>query len=679
MNNKERYWEGWQKCCEYAEKTFSVELKKDITKNYEMYRYFKPAELIYTLTEMIKQGSYKNITVEIIDRFVREFNNTPDLAAGLLLVDEIVDTIKKSDSGKIMSTKFTRPKTRNNKRKIVDQTVTPALLVTNVPHLTWADRKSNLWKAHVDWTVKGIWQTLFEERDRDEKIKELRAVKWTEPIQKDIVNRFFTELDFIENIDKKYSSDFTPLVKDNYGGLNNLTLHQQVVGYYATKSSLIDLGDTGVGKTVSALATVALKNTKRNLIICPKSLIDNDQWKETIKNMFNNAVVFEQKDALASKFKFPRGKRSFYLLSYQTASRSSGAKVLHKLRKENIDYLILDEGQRVKIRDKEKLSRCRARVENMLTKIRKVKKIDILMLTATPVVNTVYEAKSLLQLITGKKFKDVSNFNSTNNLVKMHVKLKEFSIRYEKEYPVKLTDKNVQCNAFLKLQPHRRLLIDVGFLGMDQIALTEAKLPMIIDEINKLPKDEKVIMFTKFVTGMTDVLAEELERNNISHTFFTGSRKEGLAEELGAEFFNGSQVLIASSAVAEGIDKLQDYCSNIWFVGHGWTHTERQQVVGRVYRTGQKKPVTIINFLAKINDFDYDQRVKIDRIDTKEIYHDMIVNGEYPDDYIVGKKYKWKKVIDSIIAGEKVVGEKVLNTGMLRVLKKRQKKLKRKK
>ena len=57
----------------------------------------------------------------------------------------------------------------------------------------------------------------------------------------------------------------------------------------------------------------------------------------------------------------------------------------------------------------------------------------------------------------------------------------------------------------------------------------------------------------------------------------------------------------------------------------------------------------------------------------------MIVNGEYPDDYIVGKKYKWKKVIDSIIAGEKVVGEKVLNTGMLRVLKKRQKKLKRKK
>ena len=674
-NNKEQYWKGWEKCCDWTEKDFVFELKESLKKNFEMYQYFSTADLIYTFMEMVKHGSYRNITIEIIQRFVREFKDAPDLPAGIKLVDDIVDAIRHTQDGKIMTTALAKPPAPKGKRKIMDQTVTPKLLVTNVPHLSWNEKNSELWNAHVDWTVKGIWQTLFEEQDRTKKIDELRAVKWTEPIQLEIVDRFFDELEFKENIASHYPSDFTPLVKDNYGVTHNLTWHQQVIGYYATRSGLLDIGDTGVGKTAAALTAVALNNTMRNLIICPKSLIVNNQWRNFIRNMFKDAVIFEQKDALKKDFKLPRGKRVFYLLSYQTASRSSGRTVLRKLQ--DIDYLILDEGQRVKIRDEDKLSRCRARIENMLTKIRKIRKINVLMLTATPVVNTVHEAKSLLQLITGKKFKDVSNFNSVYNLVKMHVKLKEFSIRYEKVYPVDISSKDICCSANLQLAPHRRLLTDIGFLGMDQIALSEAKMPKIIEEINRTPANEKIILFTKYVTGMVDVMAEELERNNISYTFFTGTRKEGLDEGLGAEFFNGSRVLIASSAVAEGIDKIQDHCNNVWFVGHGWTSTERQQVIGRVYRTGQRKPVSIVNFVAKINDYDYDQRVKIDRIDTKQMYHDMIVNGEYPDDYIKNKQEKWSAVVTDLIAGEKVSGQRVLATGMIHVLKKRQRRLRK--
>jgi superfamily II DNA or RNA helicase len=675
-NNKEQHWKDWEKCCNWTEKDFVFELKESLKKNFEVYhKYFTTNMLTFTIMEMVKHGSYRNISVAIIERFVREFKNTPDLPSGIKLVDDIADAIRHTQDGQIMTTVLVKPPAPKGKRKILDQTVTPKLLVTNVPHLSWNEKNSDLWNAHVDWTVKGIWQTLFEEQDRTKKIDELRAVKWTEPIQLEIVDRFFDELEFKENIASHYPSDFTSLVKDNYGVTHNLTWHQQVIGYYATRSGLLDIGDTGVGKTAAALTAVALNDTMRNLIICPKALIANNQWRNFIRNMFKDAVIFEQKDALKKDFKFPSGKRVFYLLSYQTASRSSGSTVLRKLQ--NIDYLILDEGQRVKIRDEDKVSRCRARIENMLTKIRKVRKINVLMLTATPIVNTVYEAKSLLQLITGEKFKDVSNFNSTYNLVKMHVKLKEFSIRYEKVYPVDISSKDICCSANLQLAPHRRLLNDIGFLGMDQIALVEAKMAKIIEEINRTPANEKIILFTKYVTGMIDVMSEELAKNNISHTFFTGTRKEGLDEGLGAEFFNGSRVLIASSAVAEGIDKIQDHCNNVWFVGHGWTSTERQQVIGRVYRTGQKKPVSIVNFVAKINDYDYDQRVKIDRIDTKQMYHDMIVNGEYPDDYIKGKKEKWSTIVDELIAGGKVSGQRVVDTGTIRVLKKRQRKLKK--
>ena len=61
---------------------------------------------------------------------------------------------------------------------------------------------------------------------------------------------------------------------------------------------------------------------------------------------------------------------------------------------------------------------------------------------------------------------------------------------------------------------------------MDQIALVEAKMPKIIEEIKQTPANEKIILFTKYVTGMVDVMAEELEKNNFSCTYFTGSRKE---------------------------------------------------------------------------------------------------------------------------------------------------------
>ena len=59
------------------------------------------------------------------------------------------------------------------------------------------------------------------------------------------------------------------------------------------------------------------------------------------------------------------------------------------------------------------------------------------------------------------------------------------------------------------------------------------------------------------------------------------------------------------------------------------------------------------------------------------MYHDMIVNGEYPDDYIKNKQEKWSTIVNALIAGEKVSGQRVIDTGTIRVLKKRQRKLKK--
>ena len=173
---------------------------------------------------------------------------------------------------------------------------------------------------------------------------------------------------------------------------------------------------------------------------------------------------------------------------------------------------------------------------------------------------------------------------------------------------------------------------------------------------------------------MVDEISEALERKGITHTYYTGTKKEGLEPSLGAEFFNGKKVLIASSAIAEGLDKIQDACRNIWFVGHGWTYSERQQVIGRVYRTGQKRNVDVLTFMASINGYEYDKNVKIHRINTKKIYHDCIVDGNYPET-ISETRYNWKKIVNDVIRGEKVKGSRLIEIGLLKKLEKHDRKI----
>jgi superfamily II DNA/RNA helicase len=308
----------------------------------------------------------------------------------------------------------------------------------------------------------------------------------------------------------------------------------------------------------------------------------------------------------------------------------------------------------------------------MMKNVRLHRKLNMLMITATPLINTVYETKSLLQLATGQLFKEITNRNTLANLSTMHCNLLENSIRFKANYDVSKIISDIECKIRLKLSPYRTVLNDVGHLGMDQIALSEAKLPKIIEYIKYvLPKDEKVILFTKYVTGMVDIIAEQLSKNGISYTYYTGSLKQGLRNK---EFEGNQQVLIASSAISEGIDRLQHICNNLWIVGYPWTDSEREQVIGRVYRKGQRKNVSILNFLANINGYDYDRRIKLDRLDRKKTFSTTILEGVFPNKNIKRAKSDFNRAVDSMIKGESVEDSDILNTSLIKIRGKRRKK-----
>jgi superfamily II DNA/RNA helicase len=178
-------------------------------------------------------------------------------------------------------------------------------------------------------------------------------------------------------------------------------------------------------------------------------------------------------------------------------------------------------------------------------------------------------------------------------------------------------------------------------------------------------------LFTKYVTGMVDIIAEQLSKNGISYTYYTGSLKQGLRNK---EFEGNQQVLIASSAIAEGIDRLQHICNNLWIVGYPWTDSEREQVIGRVYRKGQRKNVSILNFLANINGYDYDRRIKLDRLDRKKTFSTTILEGVFPNKNIKRAKSDFNRAVDSMIKGESVEDSDILNTSLIKIRGKRRKK-----
>ena len=134
------------------------------------------------------------------------------------------------------------------------------------------------------------------------------------------------------------------------------------------------------------------------------------------------------------------------------------------------------------------------------------------------------------------------------------------------------------------------------------------------------------------------------------------------------------QVLVASSAISEGLDKLQHICRNIWFVGHGWTYAEKKQTIGRVARKGQTRNVKVINYVGIVNGVNYDELVHLNRVSRKKDYHDAVLDGIIPEEIQLPKKESWNKVFDRIIAGENLYPKLNPKLKEMKALRKKQRK-----
>jgi len=362
------------------------------------------------------------------------------------------------------------------------------------------------------------------------------------------------------------------------------------------------LGDAcGVGKTGQAL--LAIDPSWKVLVVCPASV--QQQWFQAAKDW----------DALPNNI--------FWVISYDSMIRDTHYAFIIK---HHWDVIIFDEAHRLK-------SLSAKRTKKALGKNGLRSKANrIWFLTGTPVKNRTIDLYPILRScapeVLGKydsylKFAyrycgayqgrfgmDVSGASHTEEL---HERMKSFMLRREKrdvltELPPRVITKvDLPCSPealeLIKQEEQKTIeqagendpaLFKLGEIARIRQTLSKYKVPASVAYIKDLlEEEEKIIVFYYHKEILSELRRALL---SIPSVFIDGSvapaRRGGIVED----FKSREDVRIffgQMAACGEGIDGLQESASCCVFVEPSWSHTDIEQCIGRLERSGQRSDVNV--------------------------------------------------------------------------------------
>lgn len=400
-----------------------------------------------------------------------------------------------------------------------------------------------------------------------------------------------------------------------------LEVAQQVLFRLHGRAILAD--EVGLGKTIEAglvLKEYIIRGlVKKALILVPASLVN--QWVEELQSKFQISAVAYRKN-------YSWEDIDIVVCSLDMAKKDPHHEMITNI---SYDFLLVDEAHRLK---NEKT------LNNSF--VRSIQKKYCLLLTATPIqnsLNEIYQLVSILrpgllgsyesfietfdqneqeqQSILKQLIKQVLIRNTRKEIkgpsIKRHINTKWITFSEEEQLVYgrikKLTN---HLPPFTKLTLLRALCSsrEACYLSIQKM-LTQDNAPhkeelmQIADEISVLPHHikaneivkyiesighEKVIVFTEF-RATQFYLQWYLQQHHITSVPFKGGFKSSKKEWMKQLFENKAQVLIATEAGGEGIN-LQ-FCHHMINYDLPWNPMKIEQRIGRIHRFGQKNDVHI--------------------------------------------------------------------------------------
>ncbi len=434
-------------------------------------------------------------------------------------------------------------------------------------------------------------------------------------------------------LDKLYpkSEDLQGLLKTTFFPYQ----HEGILFAAKVGRSLI-ADEMGLGKTIQAIGVAELLRKHNGisnvLIICPTSL--KYQWKSEIERFTDSSVMVIEgfPNVRATQY---LGDEFYKIVSYHTVLND-----LNTINAADFDLIVLDEAQRIK---------------NWKTKIasavKKIKSPYCVVLTGTPLENKLEELYSIVQFIDpfrlGPYYQFLSRYQILNETGKVvgyqHLNeigemLKGAFIRRTKKevlsqlpermdkilyVPMTVAQETMHEEfsgtvarmvqkwkrmGFLNEKDRQCLLINLNMMRMvcdstyiiDQTTRHDTKineLINILDERFEQP-DEKVVVFSQW-ERMTRLVAKELDILGIKYEYLHGGVPSIKRKALFDNFNNDPdcRVFLSTDAGSTGLN-LQS-ASMLVNLDIPWNPALLEQRIARIHRLGQKKNVSIINFVSK--------------------------------------------------------------------------------
>ena len=489
------------------------------------------------------------------------------------------------------------------------QTRTAEEILANTSILESISVDEEAMRFYLDYSIDELWKAAFRDRN-----KSVLAVKHEgkngNKYHDTVVETFLSDYEGTQNI----------RIPNGYGFPKPPTLMQLYVAYKVkTLPYFGNFSGTGAGKTLSAVLASRVIKSKMTIVVCPNDVVE--QWSKSIMEIFPDSNVVTGKDAFYERYEITY---KYLVLNYDKFSQEDSPNLIITLAKQKIDFIVLDEIHFVKKRDEDSSQR-RSNLDGLMTAARKKNnKVKVLGLSATPVVNNLMEGRSLLELITGKVYDDVSTKPTIPNAVTLYEKLSTVSVRELPQYNIDLHTDHLDVEA---TRPQNISIkhLKSNPLSIEQF-LTDARIPEIVKHI-----EGQTIIYTEYVTDVIEKLSKAVGSAGYSYALYTGSDRTGLSRFLNKKI----QVLIASRPISVGVDGLQHICNRLIINTLPWTNAQYQQLLGRLVRKGQIRDVVNVYVVkASIGGYPYDQ-LKWNRIQFKRTLADCAVDGRLPEKNLI--------------------------------------------
>ena len=394
--------------------------------------------------------------------------------------------------------------------------------------------------------------------------------------------------------------------------------------------------EMGLGKTIQAIASIEIFatrfNVKKVLIICPTSL--KFQWKREIEKFTDrNATVVE---GAIHKRKDLYSSSAFYkIISYGVCRND-----LNLINSFNPELVIIDEAQRIK---------------NWKTQIAQaVKKISTeyaIVLTGTPLENKIDELHSIVEYIDmfklGPLFRFLYNhqildefgkLKGYKNLREINNTLSDILLRRTKKEIIDQLPGRVDKNFFVELTKEQETdhnsyydsvcqlvnkWIRQGMLSdsdRDKLLLNLNCMRMVCDSTyilnqntnhgNKIAElkellfellqneDNKIVVFSQW-KRMFELIIKELKKLSIHFVYLNGDISAKQRKQIIDAFQDNREIRVFLSTDAGGVGVNLQSANILINMDLPWNPAVLEQRIGRIYRLGQKKHVSVFNFIAK--------------------------------------------------------------------------------